>query len=68
MGIQKQDAAKKLEWGDHNPKLTDENFIDRNRKKIRDQNESTTSDGAPVDLSKEEPGRNRKGVREGEHK
>jgi len=54
-----------LEWGEHNPKLTDENFIDRPKKKLSDQNDLLDSASRPIDLSEEEPGRNRKGVREG---
>lgn len=53
-------AAKPLHWGNHNPKLTDKNFIDRKQQASNAENEPA------VDLSKEEPGRNRKGVREGE--
>jgi hypothetical protein len=60
--------SNQLEWGDHNPKLTDHNFIDRNHKKISDQNELLSPSNAPIDLSKEEPGRNRKGVKEGQSK
>lgn len=43
------------QWGDHNPKLTEENFIDRNPKKISDQNELLAPSNAPIDLSKEKP-------------
>jgi hypothetical protein len=63
-----KDSSNDPQWGDHNPKLTDDNFIDRNHKKISDQNELLAPSNAAVDLSKEEPGRNRKGVREGERK
>lgn len=56
-----------LQWGAHNPRLTDDNFIDRQPKKIRDQNEVLASSNAAIDLSEEEPGRNRKGVREGQN-
>ncbi len=56
------------QWGGHNPKLTDHNFIDRNHKKISDQHELRATSNEPIDLSKDEPGRNRKGVREGEGK
>ncbi len=68
MENQKNDSKKtdqNLQWGDHNVKLSDYNFIDRNHKKIADTDELLTSSNAPIDLSKEEPGRNRKGVREG---
>jgi len=60
--------ANQLEWGDHNPRLTDDNFIDRPKKKISDQNELLKNANHPIDLSEEEPGRNRKGVREGTNK
>lgn len=49
-----------LEWGDHNPRLTDDNFIDRPKKKISDQNELLDNANHLIDLSGEEPGRNRK--------
>lgn len=52
----KQSPAEKLEWGEHNKELSDLNFIDR----------KPANDGK-VDLSKEEPGRNRRGVKEGEN-
>ena len=66
--ILKDKTSKKLEWGDHNPNLTEGNFINGNHKKISDQNELLAPSNAPIDLSTEEPGRNRKGVREGESK
>jgi hypothetical protein len=56
---------KKLEWGDHNQQLTDDNFIDRKRKKISDQNELLAGSNAPIESQDEEPNRDRKGVKEG---
>jgi hypothetical protein len=50
--------TEKLQWGSHNQSLTAKNFIDG-----KQQNDA----GSSVDLSKEEPGRNRKGVKEGEN-
>lgn len=41
-------ANKKLEWGAHNPKLTESNFIDRRHKKISDQNELLANVAAPL--------------------
>ena len=64
----KTTMSNQLEWGDHNPRLTDDNFIDRPKKKISDQNDLLNSTNHPIDLSEEEPGRNRKGVREGTNK
>lgn len=55
----------KLEWGDHNPRLTEKNFVDGQPKKSNTTSYGSDADKA-VDLSEEEPGRNRKGVREGE--
>lgn len=52
----KQSPAEKLEWGEHNNQLSDLNFIDRKQ-----------PDNNSADLSKEEPGRNRRGVKEGEN-
>ena len=57
---------KSLEWGNHNPNLTDDNFIDRKHQKISDQNELLTDNNAPITLSEKESGRDRKGVKEGE--
>ncbi|RZK57298.1 MAG: hypothetical protein EOO87_03300 [Pedobacter sp.] len=54
--IKKQSSPNQLEWGGHNKELSDLNFIDR----------KPANDGK-VDLSKEEPGRNRRGVKEGEN-
>lgn len=56
-----------LEWGNHNSELSDENFIDRRPKKISDQNELLSGSNAPINVSSEEQGRNRKGVKEGEN-
>lgn len=61
-----EENAKNLEWGAHNPKLTDENFIDRNHKKLDHTDTLLAESNAPVD-PKEEPGRNRKGATEGEN-
>ena len=57
---------KSLEWGDHNAKLTDHNFIDRKHKKISNQNQSLSNTNAPVNPEDEESRRDRKGVKEGE--
>ena len=51
-----QSPMNQLEWGEHNKELSDLNFIDRKQ-----------HDNVSVDLSKEESGRNRKGVKEGEN-
>ncbi|MDQ7947402.1 MAG: hypothetical protein REI78_01245 [Pedobacter sp.] len=69
MGNQKpQDqTAKNLEWGEHNPKLTDENFIDRNNKKVNSTDELLSSSQAYINLDEQEPGRNRQGVKEGQN-
>jgi hypothetical protein len=61
---EQDNTEKKLEWGDHNPKLTDENFIDRNAKKVTGTDELLASSEEPI-IHKEEPGRDRKGVKEG---
>lgn len=52
----KQSSTEKLEWGEHNKELSDLNFIDRKQ-----------PDNSSADSSKEEPGRNRRGVKEGEN-
>lgn len=41
-------VGKRLEWGAHNPKLTESNFIDRNHKKISDQNELLADVATPL--------------------
>ncbi|RZL41529.1 MAG: hypothetical protein EOP00_24670 [Pedobacter sp.] len=61
--------SDQLEWGDHNKELTDLNFIDRKPKDLAKQEDLVSSSQQAVDLSnEEEPGRNRKGVREGASK
>jgi hypothetical protein len=39
------------QWGEHNPKLTEDNFIDRSPKKISDQNELLTPVDTPINLA-----------------
>jgi hypothetical protein len=65
--INPETPQENLEWGDHNPKLTDHNFIDKKPKKISDQNELLAGSNAPIVKEEHEPGRNRKGVKEGEN-
>ena len=55
LNTEKAQAAKgkQLEWGAHNAKLTESNFIDRPQKKISDQNELLAKvDTAPTEQHK----------------
>lgn len=60
-----QTGKDNLEWGEHNPKPTDNDKVEPKLQKT-DKDEEVKSDTEEVDLSKKEPGRNRKGVKEGE--
>ncbi|RZL45149.1 MAG: hypothetical protein EOP00_18090 [Pedobacter sp.] len=62
----KEPKVKNLEWGEHNSRLTAENFVEHNPN--RDKNDFLSRVSKPTHLNIEEPGRNRSGVKEGEHK
>lgn len=65
----KVDAQHDLQWGDHNDKLKDENFIDRKAKKVTRQQELSAAGDAPIKQQEQqvaEPGRDKKGIKEGE--
>lgn len=61
-----QTSKDNLEWGDHDSASADNKPENLKPEKSIVKDKSASNDDKSVDLSKDEPGRNRKGVKEGE--
>lgn len=61
------EPKEKLNWGEHHSGKPGK-VKDKDGKLITDTDELISGQRKPTDLSEEEPGRNRSGVREGESK